>query len=91
MAYKRVPRNYLSNAHLRTMIHLLQKQLSICTHTLVITIFLAWAGRAELQYFGKIQSQKRPALFWNLQSFVDCSMERSKRYNSFYSFGEHST
>ena len=42
-----------------------------------------WAGRAELQYSGKIQIQKWPALFRNLQNFVDCSMERSIRYNFF--------
>ena len=33
------------------------------------------------KYFGKIVIQKRPALFRNPQSFVDCLMERSKRYN----------
>ena len=36
---------------------------------------------AELQYSGKIEIQKRPALFRNPQSFVYCSMERSLRYN----------
>ena len=55
--------------------------LSICTHRIVITILWAWAGRAELQYSGTFQIQKRPALSRNLQSFVDCSMERSIRYN----------
>ena len=30
----------------------------------------------------KIEIQKRPALFHNPQSFVDCSMERSIRYIS---------
>ena len=34
-----------------------------------------------MQYFGKTEIQKRPALFRNPQSFVDCSMERSIRYN----------
>ena len=38
-------------------------------------------SRAEVQYFGKIEIQKLPALFRNPQSFVDCSMERSIRYN----------
>ena len=33
----------------------------------------------DLQYSGKFQIQKRPALFWNLQCFVNCSMERSIR------------
>ena len=33
---------------------------------------------AELQYSGKIEIQKRPAIFRNPQSFVNCSMERSK-------------
>ena len=70
MAKKRVPRNHLSDAHKWTPIHVLQKQLSICTHTVVITILLAWAVRAELQYSGKIEIQKRPALFRNPQSFV---------------------
>ena len=37
----------------------------------------------ELQYSGKIEIQKRPALFRNPQGFVDCSMERSIRYNFF--------
>ena len=37
----------------------------------------------ELQYSGKIQIKKQPALFRNLQSFVDCSMERVIRYNFF--------
>ena len=32
-----------------------------------------------MQYSGKIEIQKRPALFRNPQSFVDCSMERSIR------------
>ena len=76
-----MPRNHLSDAHKWTTIHVLQKQLSICTHTVVITILKAWAVKAELQYFGKIEIQKRPALFRNLQSFVDCSIERSIRYN----------
>ena len=40
-----------------------------------------WAGTAELQYSGKIKIQKRPALFQSLQSFVNCSMKRSMRYN----------
>ena len=40
-------------------------------------------SRAELQYSGEIEIQKRPALFRNSQSFVDCSMERSIRYNFF--------
>ena len=60
-------------------IHILQKQLSICTHIVVITILLAWAVRPELQYSGKTEIQKQPALFWNPQNFVDCSMERSIR------------
>ena len=76
---KSVPRNHLSDGHKCTPIHVLQKQLSICTHTVVITILLVWAVRAELQYSGKTEIQKRPALFWNTQSFVDCSMERSIR------------
>ena len=42
-----------------------------------------WAGRPELQYFGKIKIQKRPALFQNLQSFINCWMERSIRYHFF--------
>ena len=36
---------------------------------------------AKLQYSGEIEIQKRPALFRNPQSFVDCSMERSIRYH----------
>ena len=84
MADETVRRNHLSVAHRWTTIYGLQKQLSICsTHTVVVTILQAWAGRAELQYFGKTQIQKWPALFRNLQSFVDCSMERSIRYNFF--------
>ena len=43
----------------------------------------AWAVRVELQCSGKTEIQKRPALFRNPQSFVDCSMERSIRYNFF--------
>ena len=39
--------------------------------------------KAELQYSVKIEIQKRPVLFWNRQSFVDCSMERSIRYDFF--------
>ena len=38
MAEKSVPRNHLSDAHKWTTIHVLQKQLSICIHTVVITI-----------------------------------------------------
>ena len=78
MANKSVPRNHFSDAHKWTTIHVLQKQLSTCTATLVITILEAWAVRSELQYSGKIEIQKWPALFRNPQSFVDCSMERSK-------------
>ena len=37
-ADKSVPRNHLSDALWWTMIPVLQKQLSICTYTLVITI-----------------------------------------------------
>ena len=44
-----------------------------------ITILIAWAVRAELQYSGKIEIQKRSALFRNPKCFVDCSMERSIR------------
>ena len=77
MANKSVLRNHLSDAHNWTPIHVLQKQLSIYTHTVVITILLAWAARAELQYSGKIEIQKRAALFQNPQSFVDCLIERS--------------
>ena len=62
MANKSVPRNHLSDAHKWKTIHVLQKQLSICTHTVVITILLAWNVRAELQYSGKIQIQKLPSL-----------------------------
>ena len=57
--------------------------MSICTHTVVITILLAWADRAELQYSGKIKIQKRPELFQNFQSIVHCSMESSIRYDFF--------
>ena len=193
MADKSVPRNHLSDAHWRTTIYVSQKNLYICTHTVVG--WQAWAGRAELQwaipenipppwttpnlvpknfriskkdncsfciipeatdfkswripefrknfngfpgipvkiykilgifvdfhsyslsisyrisnvvhgvcvcvcvcifsgiaqYFGKIQIQKWSALFRNLQSFVDCSMERSIGYNFIYWFGKHST
>ena len=74
MANKRVPRNDLSDAHSWTTVHVLQKQLSICTHTVGITISLAWADRAELEYSGKTQTQRWPALFRNLQSFIDCSV-----------------
>ena len=49
----------------------------------MITILQVWAGRAELQYSAKIQTQKWPAFFRNLQSLVDCSMERSIKYNFF--------
>ena len=83
MAKKSVPRNHLSDAHKWTTINVLQKQLSICTHTVVIIILKAWAVKAELQYSVKIEIQKRPALFRNFQTFVDCSMERSIRYNFF--------
>ena len=34
-----------------------------------------------MQCSGKIEIRKRPALFRNPQSFVDCSTERSIRYN----------
>ena len=44
----------------------------------------AWSVRTELQCSGKTEIQKRPALFRNSQSFVDCSMERSIRYIFFY-------
>ena len=64
----RMPRNHLSDTHKWTTIHVLQKQLSICTHTVVIIIIEAWAVKAELQYSGKIEIQKRPALFRNHQS-----------------------
>ena len=39
MANKSVPRNHLIDAHKWTTIHVLQKQLSICTHTIVIIIY----------------------------------------------------
>ena len=56
----------------------------ICTHTVVVTIWaVTRAVRAELQYFVKIEIQKRLALFRNPQSFVDWLMEKSKRYNFF--------
>ena len=38
MAEKSMPRNHLSDAHKLATIHILQKQLFICTHTVVITI-----------------------------------------------------
>ena len=83
MAKKSVPQNHLSDVHKWTTTHVLQKQLSVCTHTVVTTISLVWAIRVELQYSGKIEIQKPPALFRNPQSFVDCSMERSIRYSFF--------
>ena len=84
MANKSMPRNHLGDAHKWTMTHVLQKQLSTCAHTAVITIlYKAWVIKAELQYSGKTEIQKRPALFRNPQSFVDCSMKRSIRYNFF--------
>ena len=59
-------------------IHVLQKQLSIFAGTTVITILLALAGSTEIEYSREIQTRLR--LFRNLQSFVDCSAERSIRY-----------
>ena len=47
----------------------------------MITILKPWAVRAELQYSDKIEKQS--ALFRNSQSFVDCSMESSIRFNLF--------
>ena len=38
MAKKSVPRNHLSDAHKWTTIRVLQKQLSVCAHAVVITI-----------------------------------------------------
>ena len=38
MANKSVPRNHLSGAHKWITLHVLQKQLSICAHTVVMTI-----------------------------------------------------
>ena len=35
----------------------------------------------KLEYSVKIEIQQRLELFLNSQSFVDCSMEKSKRYN----------
>ena len=67
MAKTSVPRNHLSDAYTWTTIHALQKQLSICTQTVVITILKAWAVKAELQYSVKIEIQQRPALFRNLK------------------------
>ena len=83
MANKSVARNHFSDAHKWTTIHVLHKQLSICTNTAVVTILLAGVVRSELQYSGKIEIQKRPALFRNPQSFVDCSMEGSISYDFF--------
>ena len=40
-----------------------------------------WADSAKLEYPGKIQAQDQSEFFQNLQSFVDCSMELSIRYN----------
>ena len=65
-----------------------QKQLSICTHTVVITILQGWAGRAGLQYSGKIETKIQTAsTFPESQSFIDCSMERSIRYNFWIDLG----
>ena len=36
---------------------------------------------AELEYPGEIRLQDQPEFFWNLQSFADCSMKLSIRYN----------
>ena len=54
---------------------------TIVYYSIVITILKAWAVKAELQYSVKIEIQKRPAQLRNSQSFVDCSIERSIRYN----------
>ena len=40
-------------------------------------------NRTELQYSGNIEIQKRPELLRNPLSLVNCSMERSLRYNFF--------
>ena len=75
-------RNHLNDAHWWTTINVLQKQLSICTHTSVITFLSTWAGSAELKYSVKIQIQKRPGEL--IHGVVDCSEEWSIRYNLFW-------
>ena len=47
------------------------------------TFVWAWADSVKIRYPGKIQTQDQPEFFWNLQSFVDCSMETSDPYNFF--------
>ena len=79
MAGNSVPRNHLGDT-LMDNDSRITETVVFCTHTAVITILQASAGTAELQYSGKTQIQERPALFRNLQSFVDCLMERSIRY-----------
>ena len=59
---------------------LIQKNRDNKLHCVIVAL-QAWAVRAKLQYSGKIEIQKRPPLFRNPQSFIDCSMERSIRYN----------
>ena len=57
-----------------------------CTHTVVITILQGRAGRAQVQYAGKIQIKKRPALFQNLQSFDFWMINFSEVRHRVYSF-----
>ena len=59
------------------------EQLSTLTHTIEVNLFLMWADNVKLEYPGKIQIQDQPEFFQNLQSFVECSMKMSIRYNFF--------
>ena len=46
--------------------------------------FLAWADSVKLEYPGKFKTEHQPYVLSNLQSFTDCSMKLSIRYNFFF-------
>ena len=89
--FENIPRWLKKACHEITLaMHTDRQQFTYYRNSCLFIVHIKWwqpsysmAGRAELQYSGKIQIQKWPALFRNLQSFVDCSMERSIRYNFF--------
>ena len=62
---------------------LVTETVATCKHTIVMIVLLVSPESAEVDYSDKIQIQKQPEFFRNLQSFFDDSTERSITY-TFY-------
>ena len=64
---------------------LLQKQSSVCIHTIMIVVLLEWADSAELQWNILVKFRCRNSQdFSGIFNFVDFSVKRAITYDFFF-------